>query len=477
MIWPPRESKLFLNPKLPASRQDSLKAAWTSVVEQLRLRDQLEPYIGVATSGSSSEFEQLVAHSVPAFETSAKAVNRRLAAVPGDRWLQTLPEFHVGGLAMIARAAVACGEYISSDLGQVGGWSVDKFVTEMNRTEPQFISIVPAQAYDLVLTKTAPVKSVKALLVGAGRLPSELHSRLKDLGWPVYTSYAMTECASTIAIGDSFGEFKALDHVQLTTTVDGRLSIASEALYLAKTISTGPLGDSKSEIDFLPKRYVSSDIVRVHSWHLAGSKPEPKSSVQTRDGDISHSGNQADDKSDASNHDAAASNASKHTGDFSELKNGIIDIFSVLGRAEDFCKILGESVNLGTLRQQWASLERSHPILTLNSNSQVESPSSQMGFDGTQGVRSEILAAFDMRRGAQLILIYEDEDTQADSQRAKMIIHLVGRFNAAVAPFERIQSVRAIGQNKIPYSPLGKLLSVQALALIGEKPLSNIIRD
>jgi acyl-CoA synthetase (AMP-forming)/AMP-acid ligase II len=504
MIWPPKESNLYINPKLPESRREALNVAMSAVTRRLRSMGEAEPYIGVATSGSSSDFERLVVHSVRAFEISAMAVNRRLGATAGDRWLQTLPEFHVGGLAMLARAFVAKGEYISSELGQVGGWSVEKFVFEMNRVMPQFISIVPAQAYDLAQAKINPVKGIKALLVGAGHLPTEVADFLKKQGWPLYTSYAMTECASTIAIGDGSGEFKALDHVRLTVASDeGKLEIESEALYLAKTTSTDfcgvlenppensgealpetagenspekssnnwsgissksgsesltdnlPNKCSSAEIlfDILPKKYISSDIVKVHARELASSNK-----IQVP---------------------ASASHP--------EYLNSTVDIFSVLGRTEDFCKILGESVNLVQLRRQWLSLVRSKPTFAAkfemppNARALAKSqllPNSEASHKMSyQEFKSEILAAFDMRRGAQLILIYEEEDTQADSQNAKMISHLVGRFNAAVAPFERIQNVRAIGKNKIPYSPLGKLLSVQALALIGEKPLSNIIRN
>ncbi|MCA1732832.1 MAG: AMP-binding protein, partial [Acidobacteria bacterium] len=89
-------SVLLLNPRLPAPERARLE----------RIRDAIPPFrahVWVTSSGSTGSLK-LVALSKEAILASARAVNRHLDAARSDVWCAPLPEFHVGGIGIHARA-------------------------------------------------------------------------------------------------------------------------------------------------------------------------------------------------------------------------------------------------------------------------------------------------------------------------------------------------------------------------------------
>ena len=61
--------------------------------------------VWLLSSGTQSVDEiKAIALSIEAILQSAKAVNKHLRATAKDRWLLTLPFYHIGGLSIFARA-------------------------------------------------------------------------------------------------------------------------------------------------------------------------------------------------------------------------------------------------------------------------------------------------------------------------------------------------------------------------------------
>jgi O-succinylbenzoic acid--CoA ligase len=125
------------------------------------------------------------------------------------------------------------------------------------------------------------------------------------------------------------------------------------------------------------------------------------------------------------------------TEDHAKVHDGVL---TIEGRAADFVKIGGEGVVVARLEEK---LEQ-------------EKLASRFVKD------CALLAAHDDRLGAVIVLL-----TTATKEEAAALIE---RFNAGVAPFERIRSVHHV--KEIPRSPLGKLLRGAALKLVGLKPLA-----
>lgn len=113
---------------------------------------------------------------------------------------------------------------------------------------------------------------------------------------------------------------------------------------------------------------------------------------------------------------------------------------SVLGRAGDFVKISGEGVSVSGLEERLEALKM------------------KLHLPGD----CALLVASDERLGAKIVLV-GTQDSESNRLRDE--------FNSQVAPYERIKEVYSVPS--VPRSALGKLLRVEALTLVGLKPLAN----
>ena len=131
-----------------------------------------------------------------AFVWSAIGSAFHLGSVPGDRWLDCLPLQHVGGLAILVRAALsgaAVTVHDRFDPAAVGD--------ALDRSGVTLVSLV-ANMFERVLDargeRPAPA-SLRCVLVGGGPCPPALLARARALGFPVATTYGLTEAASQVA--------------------------------------------------------------------------------------------------------------------------------------------------------------------------------------------------------------------------------------------------------------------------------------
>jgi O-succinylbenzoic acid--CoA ligase len=147
-----------------------------------------------STSGSTGVPRRIVL-SKKSLLISAAAVNAHLGVDEGSVWGLCLPWWHVGGLGVIARSyeARAGLSLFSSRWNAVEclSWLRGKLVTHL--------SLVPTQVHDLISLGLRAPDTLQAIVVGGGRLENSLGRRARDLGWPVLSSYGMTEAGSQIA--------------------------------------------------------------------------------------------------------------------------------------------------------------------------------------------------------------------------------------------------------------------------------------
>ena len=228
------EHYFFLNPRLPVEQvRDQLEVLHAGAPlffererESFAQGDPASTrgYLFLLTSGTTSQQGsglKWVVLSKHAFLTSARAVNQVLDAdaasfgsfsdASEDRWLLLLPDFHVGGLAIRARAYLKGSSPIV-----LTQWRVGEFIDAMMKYAVTRVSLVPAQIFDLCQNEVRCPPSVRTVLVGAGALAPSLFERARALGWPIRMTYAMTEACSTIALtpmGSS--EFHVLPHWEI----------------------------------------------------------------------------------------------------------------------------------------------------------------------------------------------------------------------------------------------------------------------
>lgn len=230
----PEALGLLLNPRAPETVAALQKSAWEKFSSERP--EVFEGAIGISTSGSTSGgLGSIIVLKKAAIETSARAVNRRLQAQAQDVWGLALPLFHVGGYSIPVRARLSGSRVASFD----GDWSAVKFHQWLDAERVTLLSLVPTQVFDLVEAGLSSPPTLRAIVVGGGRLSEELHVKARALGWPVLQSYGMTECCSQISTAplESDGRLlEVLDHVEVRNDETSVLWIRSQALLKARIV-------------------------------------------------------------------------------------------------------------------------------------------------------------------------------------------------------------------------------------------------
>lgn len=119
----------------------------------------------------------------------------RLGHAPDDTWLLCMPVFHVGGQAILFRAAMA-GIPVRI-LDRFDSETVSKWLTS---DEISLVSLVPTMLERILLSDPGTFSPrIRAVLLGGAATSPDLLRRAWDRGLPVMTTYGMTETASQMA--------------------------------------------------------------------------------------------------------------------------------------------------------------------------------------------------------------------------------------------------------------------------------------
>jgi len=182
----------------------------------------------VATSGSSGEAKAAV-HTWGNYFYNAKGSNELISLGPSDRWLLSLPLFHVSGLAITTRCLLAgAALVIPND---------DDLMAAIQRAQVTHVSLVPTQLMRMLETQANHdlLRSLKCILIGGANIPSSLIEQGCQLGLNMYVSYGLTEMASQVATGKVMDTCKAavkvLPYRQLKISPEGEILVKGEVLF------------------------------------------------------------------------------------------------------------------------------------------------------------------------------------------------------------------------------------------------------
>ncbi|MCB9771858.1 MAG: o-succinylbenzoate--CoA ligase [Candidatus Omnitrophica bacterium] len=177
------------------------------------------------TSGSSGN-PKAVVHSVGNHYYNAKGSNENIPVVKGDRWLLSLPLYHVSGLSIIWRCVLGGGTIVFE---QHSG------ITHMSLVTTQLRRFLKRKANIKIL------KSLKAILLGGGPIPQELIKTITTLKLPVFLTYGLTEMTSQVATSHKTpqGKIKTLKYRHI------KISKTNEILVKGKTLFKGYLQNGK----------------------------------------------------------------------------------------------------------------------------------------------------------------------------------------------------------------------------------------
>jgi len=182
------------------------------------------------TSGSTGP-PKAALHTWKTHLYSAKGANANMPLRRDDRWLLTLPLYHVGGLAPLVRCALAGAAVVVPASDQT-------IASELRRWDVTYASLVPTQFRRLLeATEGPPPSSLRGILLGGGPIPSTLVQRAQARDWPVLASYGCTEMASQVATTALGGREAAIDsagrclpHRRLRIE-DGQILVAGASLF------------------------------------------------------------------------------------------------------------------------------------------------------------------------------------------------------------------------------------------------------
>ena len=182
----------------------------------------------IATSGSSGEAKAAV-HSWGNHYYSARGSAEVIPLSATDRWVLSLPLYHVSGLAITVRCLIAgSGLVIVND---------SDLILAIKQGKATHLSMVAMQLQKLLIDENnhALLASLKCILLGGSSIPKALIEEAVKLGLNIYLSYGLTEMSSQVATGKVGSDIKVnvkiLPYRELTISPDGEILVRGEVLF------------------------------------------------------------------------------------------------------------------------------------------------------------------------------------------------------------------------------------------------------
>lgn len=149
----------------------------------------------IFTSGTSQK-PKGVKLSFNSFYQGGRIGNQLLNHTHSDKWLASLPFYHVGGFSIITRALLfGIPVVIPVSL------KTEDLADSLKRFNPTFISLVPTQLKRLLKDNIKPNSELKRCLVGGGFADDNLVKAAINAGWKTSKVYGATEtCSFVVAL-------------------------------------------------------------------------------------------------------------------------------------------------------------------------------------------------------------------------------------------------------------------------------------
>jgi O-succinylbenzoic acid--CoA ligase len=188
--------------------------------------DPAHTFVLIYTSGTTgSPKGALLSHRNLFWNAIGSAIH--LGVMPADRWLVCMPLFHVGGLSILLRSALYGSAAILHER-----FDPDAVNRALDEEAVTLVSWVPTMLERVLAARggrRAP-HALRCVLLGGGPAPCGLIERARSQGFPIATTYGLTEASSQVATqlptcvaSESASGMRAIFGVQLNTIdADGK---------------------------------------------------------------------------------------------------------------------------------------------------------------------------------------------------------------------------------------------------------------
>ncbi|MBI5838590.1 MAG: o-succinylbenzoate--CoA ligase [Chloroflexi bacterium] len=175
-------AELFSAPKLVPARTHSPLA--------------LDSVQGIFFTSGTTGFPKGAMLTFDNHHASALASAERLGVDPHDRWLLTMPLYHIGGMSIVFRAAI-----YGITIALHSGFDVDAVYHALKNENITIVSLVPTMLHRLLekYPDFTPSKSLRVILLGGAGAPASLLEKALALNLPIALTYGLTEAASQVA--------------------------------------------------------------------------------------------------------------------------------------------------------------------------------------------------------------------------------------------------------------------------------------
>lgn len=162
----------------------------------------------IFTSGSSGQ-PKAVMHCFSNHYHSALASQSAIPLQPGDRYLLSLPLFHISGFATVMRTLIAGATLLVS--------SHKLSVILLKREKVTHLSLVSTQLYRLLSKQGFQAKalSLKHLLLGGSSFSERLLTQTRERGFVYHLSYGLSEMSSQVATSTNSNKLQLLPDQQV----------------------------------------------------------------------------------------------------------------------------------------------------------------------------------------------------------------------------------------------------------------------
>lgn len=189
-------------------------------LEPRRVLDAAATHSVLFTSGTAGE-PRPVALTVRNHDAGAAASAAALGSDPDDRWLCALPLFHIGGLAILVRAARAATTVVLHERFVAASVKV-----ALEHDGIALASLVPTMLRRLRDAGLERAPALRSLVLGGGPIPPDLLDWAREQELVVRCAYGMTETCSQVAVSEPWElASEPLAGVALRFGADGEILI------------------------------------------------------------------------------------------------------------------------------------------------------------------------------------------------------------------------------------------------------------